>query len=86
MITPESEGGATSFIFCRNVITALCNLSANYMEIMIILSRAFLQADSYSCILKLTDSGKFINSDSKIMRNLLDHSVTMIASTIYTEI
>lgn len=51
------------------------------------LSRAFLQADSYSCILKLTDSGKFINSDSKIiMRNLLGHSVIMIASTIYTEI
>lgn len=87
MIIPESEGVAGLLIGSRNVITAIfsliiiCNLSEK------LYGKNYLQADLYSCILKLTDSGKFIKSDFKvIMRNQLSHSVIIIAPTICSEI
>lgn len=59
------------------ILVIIVDLSENYVEIMIKLFIGFLRADS----------GKLISSDFKIkMRNLLGHSVVMIASTICTEI
>lgn len=87
MIIPESEGVAALFTVYRNVITAICSSDNHLQFVRKLYEKNYLQADSYSCILKLTDSGKFIKSDFEIiMRNLLSHSVIIIAPTICTEI